>query len=304
MRLVNAVVIVLVSTLTVAACTDEAPGSHGPTAGPVRPGPVDQEQKTLTVKKRNLTVRYKLQGSSVASDHVGLPTPDNTRFDAGVQAGGDVRSSMRIGRLVPDSGTLAALRRAASTSTVARSQLTALTQRAGDVVAPVDGKFAASGSRRLIQSSGLDAVVPITPLQELRYRSFQFNGTVTLETVFGQRTARCVAVWLEAGVAGAAGQAEQQPGQGQLHCRIPADVESAAGLPLTVTLTARTLPGVLAIPAIYVGLDRDGKNYIVKARRGGEWTDIPVVVGPSDGVVRVIVSGITEADVLAPVTDS
>jgi hypothetical protein len=234
---------------------------------------------------------------------VGLSLPDNTRFESLVRAGGQVRTGARIGRLVPDPGVVTTLSQAASTSTVARSQLVALRQRVGYVDAPVDGRLGSAGSRHFIESTGLDAVVPITPLQQLRYRSMTFAGTATLETVFGQETVPCESVWLESS-GGVLGDQETQPGEAELHCRVPADVESAPGLPLTVTLTARTMHDVLAIPAIYVGLDHEGRNYVVRARRGDHWTNIPVVVGPSDGVVRVIVAGLTTHDVLTPIAST
>jgi hypothetical protein len=252
------------------------------------------------VVRRDLTVTYRLEGSSVSSDDVGLASQDNTRFDLVVRPGTVVRAGTTLGRLVPVPGLVRALRSEAVTSTVARSQLDALERRVGSVRAPLGGRLVRSGSRLAIASAGLDAVVPITPLQELRYRSLTFTGTVTLETVFGQRSAPCVSVWLEsAGPTASTGDpAADQSSQAELHCRIPADVETAPGLPLTVALTSPTMNDLLAVPAIYVGLDSQGRNYVVRVRKAGHWVAKPVVVGPSDGVVRVIEAGLSEGDVL------
>lgn len=265
------------------------PNTHGP---------------TYTVVARTLAVTYKLQGTSATSAHVGVMLADNTRFVSTVRTGLQVSPGQRIGRMSPDPRVVESLSAAARSSTVARSQLLALERRVGSVAAPLGGRLRLGADGPVIDSSGLDAVVPITPLQELRYRSLSFGGTVTLETVFGLRTAPCVAVWLEQVSGQATDVAGMGPASAELHCRVPADVESAAGLPLTVTLKARPMPHVIAIPAIYVGLDGAGKNYVVKVRDGVRWVERPVVVGPSDGVVRVVVSGVSAGDVLTPVTGS
>jgi hypothetical protein len=80
-------------------------------------------------------------------------------------------------------------------------------------------------------------------------------------------------------------------------------VETAAGLPVVVTLRSPVIPNAVVVPSIYIGLDSASANYVVVARVDGVSLKKPVVVGPTDGVRRLIVSGIVPGTVLEPVED-
>ena len=121
--------------------------------------------------------------------------------------------------------------------------------------------------------------------------AFQAQGSV--ETVLGQQRVGCSALWIVSG--------DPKTGIGELHCRLPASVETAAGLPGILTLEAAEQRSVIAVPLRYVGLDESGANYVVSVVKGGTSVSRPVVVGPTDGVRRVIVSGVQAGDVLAVV---
>ncbi len=140
--------------------------------------------------------------------------------------------------------------------------------------------------------------MPLAPLQELRYRGLTFVGEASVETVLGQRRTSCTAVWVESSKADPAASGEGS--RSTVHCRLPGDVESVPGLPVTLTLTSPELTGVVALPSIYVGLDSGGNNYVVRVKDGTGWTSRPVVVGVTDGVRRVIVSGLKPGDVIQP----
>jgi multidrug efflux pump subunit AcrA (membrane-fusion protein) len=85
-----------------------------------------------------------------------------------------------------------------------------------------------------------------------------------------------------------------------VHCRLPDDVESVPGLPVTLTLSSPELKDIVSLPAIYVGLDAGGANYVVQVKDGTGWVERPVEVGVTDGVRRVIVSGLRPGDVVRP----
>lgn len=248
--------------------------------------------RTYRVESRDLTLVFRLDGSSRASSRVSLGIPSNAVVEDAPSVPRLVQRGQIIGQVVPDERIVAGLSGLAPSSSVAQSQLHALNARRFRLVSPATGRLDRDASGYFIRSVGLDAVVLLSPLQVLRYGGFTFRGTLTVETIFGQRTARCAALWIE--------PASASSSQATLHCRIPADVETAAGLPLTVTLTAAPMKSVIAVPAIYVGLDARGLNYIVRVHTRTTDETRTIVVGPSDGVVRVVVRGLSAGEVLIP----
>jgi hypothetical protein len=182
----------------------------------------------------------------------------------------------------------------AARSTVAASQLVALQSREGDVLAPLSGTLALADGQVRVLSGGIDAVVALNPLQGLRLQTTTFTASVDVEDLFGYRSAACTAWWVQ--------QADSGP---ELHCRIPSDVQTAAGLPATARLTAPA-QDAMAVPARYIGFDpADGGSYFVTkpGAAGGPPQRVPVVVGATDGVRRVILSGVAEGDQLILVED-
>lgn len=245
---------------------------------------------TFTVEQANFQVRYRLDGSVVSSSAVGIDVPAGTRFSATADSntGTTATAGQRIGTLsVPeptgqDDGTVDASLRA-----LVRS-------RVGPVVAPVAGAVTSSATSVRIATAGLDLAVPLKPLQELRYRGMRFTGTATVETVLGQRNVPCQAVWVEPV------QQDEEGATAMVRCRLAPSVETAAGIPAVLTLTSSAIPDAVTVPVIYVGLDAAGKNYVARVRDGATFTHKPVVVGPTDGVRRVVISGLSAGDVLAP----
>lgn len=279
-------------------CGCQATGSAVP-QGAVQPTTATsslQHSEGFRVVKRDLRIVYRLDGRSAPSTSVHLPVPGNMNLLRSASLGQRVVSGSVLGRIVPDQAVVNDYRSEARSSSVAASQLAALERRQQLLRAPVSGVIEGSGSDLQILASGIDAVVTLTPLQELRYRSLPFRGWVDLETVFGQRTVGCRAIWIEA--------SSDATGNGttysDLHCRIPADVETAPGLPLVVTLKSRVLRDVIALPAIYVGMDSSARNYVVRVRAGSRVMTRKVVVGATDGVVRVIVAGLRRGEIVLP----
>ncbi|MCI9889939.1 hypothetical protein JT358_16005 [Micrococcales bacterium 31B] len=306
-----AAALVLAASAGLAACTQPAsppPGAPGVTADGASAA---SSREPYTVATRDITVTYRLNGRTVTSESVVIAQPENTSLTLERPVGTAVAQGDALGTLAPEPAALASLTKMAESGTVAASRLQALTSKAGPVTAPVNGVVQQASGLTSIASPGIDALVDLTPLQFLRYQGFEFTGLATVETVFGQQRVPCQGIWLANAPASgdAAAAASDMSGgasatTGQLHCRLPADVETAPGLPLSVQLTAETVKAAVAVPSIYVGLDASGANYVVKVRQSdGSFRETPVAVGPTDGVLRIITSGLKAGDVLEARTE-
>lgn len=288
-RLAAATLTALAAT-TLGGCTGEQEASRpSGTAASPQPSP---SQATLRVSLSTFQVAYRLDGTVEVGAAVGIDAPPGTEFTPSVDEGAKVEAGQRIGSLrlagpADEPG-----------GTVAESQQRLAAARVGPVTAPTAGAARLGRPAARVESAGLDVVVSLKPLQELRYRALTFDGAATVETVLGQRRSPCVAIWLED--LPATDDAEQAA-TSAVHCRLAADVETAAGLPAVLTLTSPRQDDVVAVPLIYIGLDKTGKDYIARVRDGDTVRDQPVVVGSTDGVRRVITDGLKTGDVLTPI---
>lgn len=270
----------------VVACT-------GPVAGPT--APVDSPSTTsatqaetgegLTVEQSAFNVTYRLDGAVIDSRRVGVEVPIGMVFQP--TKDGRVAAGAVIGRLSTEPRNAAIL--AATKGTVAASRLAMLREHIGEVRAPVAGRLLL-GEKPGIARDGLDVVAALSPLQTLRYQGIRFSGAADVETVVGQRRVPCRAIWLTEGGGSRGGS--------QVHCRLPDNVETVAGIPAVMTLSAPEVTGAIVVPHLYVGLDSSGNNYVVKKVEGDSVVERPVVVGVTDGVRRVIRSGAEAGDVL------
>lgn len=285
--------LVVVASLTLAGCTGgDQPGAPAPAPGAATSPPADT---ALTVQPSVFEVAYRLDGIVASSSTVGVDVPPGTRLAPSVTAGTAVTEGDSVGSLV-----VLEAAEGAPGGTVEESQRRLATTRSGPVTAPVAGTVQVDGGTTRVDTAGLDVVVTLKPLQELRYRALAFSGAATVETVLGQRRSECLAVWLEP-LPAAADDAES-PATSAVHCRLAPDVETAAGLPAVLTLTSSRQADAIAVPLIYIGLDATGQNYIARVREGGAVVDRAVVVGVTDGVRRVIAEGLRAGDVLIPIS--
>lgn len=285
--------------LALLGCTQPERESFNPAAvqgGPPESRGAQAEDGSLTVRPGVFDVAYRLDGSVSAGTSVGIDIPSGTHLEPSIASGSRAQTGQSLGELrAADSGD------GATEGTVARSQRELVAARLRSVAAPVAGRATVSETSARVEKNGLEVVVPLKPLQELRYRGAAFTGQATVETVLGQRTSPCVAVWIETS------DAQPEPAEGpaaagaSIRCRLAADIETAAGLPAVLALRSERLEGVLAVPLIYIGLDQTGENYVVSAQEGTTWVERQVVVGATDGVRRVVTSGLAPGDVIAPV---
>lgn len=292
-RLATAVLAVA-SFLMLAGCSgDDQPATPAAVPGAATPSPA--ADTALTVQPSVFEVAYRLDGIVASSSAVGIDVPPGTQFTPSVTSGTEVAEGGRV-------GSLEVVETADGTpgGTVEESQRTLAMARSGEVTAPVAGTVQVGGGAARVETAGLDVVVTLQPLQELRYRALALSGTATVETVLGQRQSACMAVWLEA--LPTAGEDPESAATSAVHCRLAPDVETAAGLPAVLTLTSSRQADVIAVPLIYIGLDATGHNYIARVREGSTVVDRTVVVGVTDGVRRLITEGLKAGDVLTPIS--
>lgn len=289
----NIAVLVLGCVLANSACTNssESVPSASPNVEASSGGPAGGSE-IFTTTLSDFGVTYRLEGSLQDSVGVEVDVPPGLTFTAREKEGASVREGQPLGSLELPSITQF------DAGTVDQSRLTFLRSQTGTISAPVQGTLTTGNGIPAVSSRGIDAVVPLTPLQIIRYRGFKFSGTANIETVLGQRAVACSAVWLSsrgtslAGSAPSDGGAAPAQSASALHCRLPRGVETAAGLPATLELRSRSTPNSIAVPTIYIGLDPSGEDYFVITNSGGARKNIKVTVGATDGVRRLITSGV------------
>lgn len=236
----------------------------------------DDSQLTARVRQDDFQLRYRLDGTSRPSPAVGLIPGGPYELIPSVPWGSIVDAEANIGQLRLDASIERGLRASATTSSVNASRLTVLRALEQPVTAPVAGRLKGPTGSASIEVPGVDVVVDLTPIQDLRYRSSAFRGVADIETVVGQRRVECLAVWVD--------QASR------LHCRLPSYIETAPGLRGQVTLASEPLAQATVVPNSAVGYDDDSDSYFVVVDQDGESRRVLVTVGATDGVVRVVTS--------------
>ena len=288
----TAKLLVLPTIFVVGACTDTPAPVPGATTGQSSQVSADADANPFTSRDSTFSITYRLDGKISASSTVGVDIPTGAVVEPKPVSGKIVTKGEPI-------GTLKAIDTSQTDGTVAQSQRELVSTRLRALQAPVSGVAQISPTSVRVQSRGLDVVVPLKPLQELRYRGMNFDGKATVETVLGQRQSACVAVWIEK-----VEPAGDDSTMAAVHCRLAPDLETASGLPAVLTLTSAPLTKVVTVPLLYISLDKSGQNYVVRLREGSSVKEQKVVVGPTDGVRRVVTHGLTAGDVLLPIPTS
>ena len=237
------------------------------------------QSQSIETQRGVFTARLRLTAAVSESRTVAVDVPDGMRFVPSAMPSRVARGKM-VGRLQIEKAVLKDLQLAAPASTVAASRLEQLRRRETAVNAPVAGTLSLKRARPTFRSTGLDVLTPLSPLQLLRYRGFVWSGIAGVETVFGFRSVTCLAVWADVNPEGGA----------SVRCRLPDGVETAPGVTATLSLTSEPIDCV-AVPTRFVGYDAKSQNYFVLPEEvDGE--PIPVVVGPTDGIRRTILSNL------------
>lgn len=287
-------IVVATAALLLTSCTtgsdDEAPPSGSPSA---QASVATADESAVRVRRADFAVTYRLDGTSVASEAVGLSSHPQLRLDASVPSGSTVERGQRVGTLQVDPEVAALLQVSAEHSSIDAGRLAQLRAMQGPADAPVSGVLK-TAPPAVVEAPGVDVAVGLTPVQTLRYQALQFTGRAVVETVMGSREVPCTAVWVsDPTVAPQPSADPADTGSEQvstLHCRLPRQVETAAGLRARLILTSRALPDVLVVPNLFIGYAAERDSYYVTVRERGRTRTLDVTVGPTGGVLRVITS--------------
>ncbi len=254
---------------------------------------------TPVVRRTDFGMVYKFDAVLESGSEVLIAPYPQLELVPSVESGSEVVRGQVIGSLVIDPEVKAELAAGAARSSVDRSRLAQLEALEHTVRSPVSGFLGKSENGDwAVLSTGIDVVVGLTPVQSLRYRSIPFRGTATVETVMGQRAVACEAVWVVGGAIELNSNASPPSEFGgvdevkadEVHCRLPRRVETAPGLRGVLILESESLADAVVVPSIFIGYDEETDGYYVIVSEDGVERQIPVDVGPTDGVVRVITS--------------
>lgn len=240
------------------------------------------------IEQRDFQIAYRLEGVSARSSAVRLMSNRNLAFHPSLPVDSAVSKGQTVGRAAVASDVKESLEAAAAASAIDRSRLDQLLALEGPLVAPAGGVLTMEDGFPAVRAPGINAVVDLTPLQELRYQSIAFTGRAVIETVIGERNVACLAVWVKTEVL------EPDPfsprESSELHCRLPNHIETAPGLRAQVRLFSRLVENAVVVPNIYIGYDEAADGYYLNIADNGTVSRTPVTVGVTDGVVRVITS--------------
>ena len=246
------------------------------------------------VMVQDFSVTFAIEGVTAVSDGAPLTPPLNLVWETSPYDGTDVQQGDPIGFAVLADEVEQDLGGRLEGDRIAAQQLEQLTANQGPIAAPLTGRVTYGAGDWFIESPGIDVVVDISPIQALRLRYEDLAGEATVETVVGQRTVSCESLWFEDATDLDAGITEVA-----LHCRLPNTVETVAGLRSRLSVSTPVIPDATVVPNIMIGTDSSG--YVVTIVEGGDERTIPVDVGPSNGVVRVILSELPDgAELVLP----
>ena len=249
---------------------------------------------TIRVARADFQIAYQLEGATTSSLSVPLTPPNGTAWSAHAPVGSPVAAGGWVGDVVTDPDFRAALAISASANRIDAGRLAVLDKHAPTIVAPIAGTVAVSPQGDVsITSSGIDVVVPLSGVQELRLAAIPINATVGVETAAGQRTFPCSFLWIDPERSGADGS-----GTAELHCRLPRIAETSAGLRASLSVNSPLIRDALVVPEAVLGNNEDG--YTVTLMQNGTPSVVPVDVGPGNGVLRVIESDLPVGAIVIP----
>jgi hypothetical protein len=240
----------------------------------------------VLLTRSDFQITYVLQGQTQAGLAVWLLSDPQLSLVPAVPPGSGVPAGTPVGRTVVAASVRGALQAGVAVSSLDRGELAQLRSLEGPVRAPVSGVFAIAGGQPVLRDPGIDVVVGLLPIQYLRYSAITFSGEATVETLVGQRQVPCAAVWVQPG-----GQAAASSGTPyELHCRLPGYVQTAAGLTAQLILRSARYRDVVVVPDIDVSYDQATDGYFIDVVENGRTHRLPVTVGMTNGVVRVVTS--------------
>jgi len=292
----------LVLVAILAACT--GPAAPAPTAPSTVVGtsPYDQPLQA-TVARRDFQIAYQLNATTYRSTAVPLAIPEGAVWADHVADGTTLTAGQTVGHTSVDPAYQAQLARSAATSRIDAARLRALPALSETITAPVAGAVKVADGQISIQATGIDVVASLTGIQQLRLTAMVISGEAGVETVDGQRSIGCQSLWTVPTDTSADPGGAPDAVAATLHCRLPQVVQTAPALRASLHVASPVIPDAVVVPDTMLGYDATG--YTVTVRQDGTQTVVPVDVGPSDGVVRVITTPLpVGAQLVAPANAS
>lgn len=283
----------LAAALLLGACSSSGVG-EAVTASSV-PGPADQLE--VVIQPTDFQIAFRLDGESIRSEVIGLVANPGLVFEPSIPWDSEVAEGDSIGTVVVDPAVEAALEVASQSSNIDLERLRRLRSEAGPRTAPVSGVLTLADETPVMISPGIDVIVDLNPIQALRLQSVDISGRAGIETVAGRREVACKALWTEVPELG---DSDAPTGRTRLHCRLPDHIETAPGLRAQLLVESGVFEDALVVPNVYIGYDDETDSYFVVIRADSGTERIPIEVGPTDGVVRVIESGASAGAELVP----
>lgn len=290
----------VVGTLSLVACTQD---HETDLLQPTDRASAEQQPESYTLARGDFSIDYLLEGMTTESEGVALVSGRSYHLSTDTASGAEVEAGARLGvsRVLPE--VLESLGSRAVTSRIDASERARLLDGEGTVTAPVSGTFRREGRRAWIESTGIDVVVELSPIQALRYESLALTGEAVVETVVGRRTVPCVALSASSGTT-----QDVDTGTGtassQIACRLPLGIETTAGLRAQLALASPTLTDVVTVPNDFLHYDDASDGYVVWTQTDGAVVPVEVDLGPSDGVRRVVTTELPEGLVVVRRTAS
>lgn len=167
-----------------------------------------------------------------------------------------------------------------------RDDLAAAEAAATPVIASATGMLRRTSPSTASIDVGLVVRSELLPTQLLRLRSGAATASATVETTGGKRQVPCTELTLSDGslVASSAMPDDPRSVGGTLECRLSEVLDTVPGLPATIAVSVDFGTDVPVVPEIAIAFDDDGAPYVVTT----SGTRVPVELGASDGVLRVV----------------
>jgi len=226
------------------------------------------------VRRRDFQILYRLDAATESSSEIHVVAYPGTHWRDSA-AVGEVSRGSRLGEIVVDEEYRSTLENG---NRLDQSTLAMIEQKAGNRISPADGTLEWIESTAVIKSVGMDVIAPLSPLQALRLLQMPIHGTASVETMVGAREVECIALWIT--------EDDEDGSSPRLHCRLPATIETAPGLRATLMVQSDVIVDALVVPNVMIGADDDGP--VVTFVQDGREVTVPVMVGATDGVVRVV----------------
>lgn len=253
----------------------------------------------VTAFTRDFSFALSVDAKVASSAGVRLDEDNLFEFRSTVADGDLVIRGQSIGELLLKDALRKELLGESASSDSAKFRLQALDSREGTVESPITGVFRAKD--KVVESQGLEVQANLTPIQSLRLKSVEFSADTSLETTSGVQTFTCESIWVSTASANQLILDELVPVDEAVtvHCRLPDNIETVPGVEATLSMKSQVIEKATVVPAISVQYVQSLQEFAVCVAEDGEPALVPVIVGPTDGVVRVVYSGVTDGTVLS-----